>query len=194
MKRLLILFMIAYPLTAYAQPCKPPAACQPGDKVSVTIPPVDRTKFNLPRVTLAPVKGTAEKLDLPLLSSTDSQTVVWFFIPKEAPDGTYWIQIMQKPKSDQPCSSQTNGCVIDDLAPSEVVIQSPSISAVSPPAAFEEDKDGNQGVNEVTIVGSGFREGMSDFRFDGLRTPDHCAVNAQMGQKKNCLELTVKND
>ena len=203
MKQLVILILIGWPLTTYAGVCQPSSTCQPGDIVNVTSASLDKTKVTLSPVTLVPVKGGGGNVITSLREVTDPKTLS-FTIPNianEVPDGTYMIQIKSekkksentpatavKPREKQPeAALQPAAAAIEDLRPSQIVVQRPVISAVSPPAAFM----GDHGVNNLTILGSGFRKDSSTFHFTKRATPEACGEVTPMDLKKNCYDLKV---
>jgi hypothetical protein len=185
-KRFLLLALAVLPLIAHAQsisapPCPLPDPCQPGDAVTVSSTSLASTVPVSP-MTLAPTLATAPRQDT---TFSVSGTNLTFVLPRGIKDATYNLQIFKdKEKKD----------AITDLVPSQIVVQSPKITAVSPPAAFFTK---NSRRNEVTILGSGFRNGpdaagethATTFHFTHLRTPDVCAGDP----KKNCYELKVNN-
>ena len=211
MKQLVILILIAWPLPTYAGVCQPFSTCQPGDIVNVSSASLDKTKVTLSPVTLVPVKGGGGNVITSLREVTDPKTLS-FTIPdlaNEVPDGTYMIQIKQTPKPSeekkaesapaatvkpgekQPEAAQQPAAVaIDDLTPSQIVVQRPVISAVSPPAAFM----GDHGVNNLTILGTGFRKDSSTFHFTKRATPGRCGEATPIDLKKNCYDLKVDDE
>jgi hypothetical protein len=193
MNRFLIVVLISFPLviSARAVDCPLPAACQPGDTVKVTSGSFDKAN-SIFTVTLGPSKGTGVTVSTPVKVDDPDPKVLFFVIPADAPDGTYLVQIKKKPKTGQDSATPQASTSIDDLAPSQIVVQRPTITAVSPKAAFL-GKEGK--TNVVTVLGSGFRENSAfnsaKLNFTTLPTPKECPNSLP---KEKCYELTVNSD
>jgi hypothetical protein len=202
MKRFLLLAPIVFPLLVQAQSisapqCPLPAACQPGDSITVSSSTLT-SNATVSSVTLAPSRATGQNYSS---TATMGGASLTFVLPRDIPDGTYNLQIKQTAKPDQnkpvgqpATQTSTQGEIIAALSPSQIVVQRPSITAVSPKAAFLDEKGA---YNQVTILGSGFRgENDADgktrtmFQFTELRTPNLCKGDP----RRNCYELKLDND
>jgi hypothetical protein len=147
-------------------------------------------------VTLRPSKTTGEPLTAAAKWDGASLLVE---IPQNAPDDRYSFQIA--------ADSATNPN-LTDLNPSQVVVQRPTITAVSPAAAFTD----TAGAIQVIVLGSGFWRGTNtsetpptddqkkqangfvEFRYKTVGTPPRCAVDAASAQKRGCYDLNVDSD
>lgn len=168
-----------------AATCRNAAACLPGESVRVAAagPALAKTVA----VTLRPSNTT----DAPVSSDAkwDGKTLL-VTIPQDAPDGRYSLCVKPCP-ADKPDYSE--------FSPSQIVVQRPTITAVSPAAAFAE----KNGDNIVIILGTGFWYGKSEIkpahvgidpddkrvqlRFNAIGTPNRCVG-------KGCYELKVDSD
>jgi hypothetical protein len=193
MNRLLILVLITFTLvvSARAADCPLPAACQPGDTVKVTSGSLDKAN-SIFTVTLGPSKGTGVTVNTPVKVDDPDPKVLAFVIPLDAPDGTYSVQIKKKPRTEQASTTPPASPPIDDLAPSQIMVQRPTITAVSPKAAFL-GKEGK--TNVVAVLGGGFRENSgfhnTKLNFTKLPTPMECPTSPPQAK---CYELAVNND
>jgi hypothetical protein len=117
-----------------AATCLDASACLPGDKVKVnaTGPSLSQKQTKNVAVTLRPSKTTGEPLTAAAKWDGASLLVE---IPQNAPDDRYSFQIE--------ADSATNPN-LTDLNPSQVVVQRPTITGVSPAAAFTDTAGASQ--------------------------------------------------
>ena len=181
-----------------AATCLDASACLPGDKVKVnaTGPSLSQKQTKNVAVTLRPSKTTGEPLTAAAKWDGASLLVE---IPQNAPDDRYSFQIE--------ADSSTNPN-LTDLNPSQVVVQRPTITGVSPAAAFTD----TAGASQVIVLGSGFWRGTNisetlptddqkkqangfvELRYKEIGTPARCAVDATSAQKRGCYDLNVDSD
>jgi len=187
MKKLLILVFIAYPLTIHATNCKPSTTCQPGEVVIVPSPSLDKAKFTISNVTLTSANASGVNFDTPVEIVGTNDTELSFVIPKEVVDGTYLIQIKLR-AVDQQQQGQTPAPIT--IEHRSIVIERPSITAISPTAAYRD----NHGVNTVIVLGKGFRKDASSFYFTKLKRPELCDQITVNEPKTNCYDLKVDSE
>lgn len=187
MKKLLILVFFAYPLTIHATNCKPSTTCQPGEVVIVPSPSLDKAKFTISNVTLTSANVSGVNFDTPVEFVGTNDTELSFVIPKEVVDGTYLIQIKLRAVDQQQQGQTPAPLTIEHRS---IVIERPSITAISPTATYRD----KHGINTLTILGNDFRKDASIFYFTKLKTPAQCALNTLNGPTTNCYDLKVDSD
>jgi hypothetical protein len=164
-----------------------PARCLPGARLTVNAPPLVAPDTISYSVVLSPASGTGASFNAATIPGTG--TAFFFIIPAETTDGTYTIKAKH---TGSPAADLT------DLVPSQVIVQHPSITAVSPAEAFRGDKQ----LSKVTVIGSGFnqwQEGTPEpearqslrIRFLELPTPAACPA---AGTPSNCVSIKLTND
>jgi len=188
MKRLFLLAQIFFPLLVQAQSTGAPLCPvnQPCDSITVSSPSTTKDTKVLP-ITLLASPATGQSYSAPVVAGDGSLT---FVLPNEIPDGTYNLQLKKGPPTG---ASGQQGDSITDLSPSQIVVKRPTITAVSPKGAFLDEKSTT---NQVTVLGSGFRETKADkkahntLQFTDSRTPDPCDDK----KKTDCYSLDFKSD
>jgi hypothetical protein len=192
-----IFFLVALSLVASAsraQDCPLTLSpCFPGDRIIITSDSFDSSKTTLASITLATLNGAS--VPVPMFGPSEEGHKFWLLVPSDIADGVYSIKVKQLAKPIAPSATPSD---LVDLSPAQIVLKGPSITAVSPTAAFV----GNQHFNRVTIVGNGFNrwnDGNPDanaqsnihFQFLDRPTPAACPTT---GTLTNCLKTVLVDD
>ncbi|HEY1161352.1 MAG TPA: hypothetical protein VGE83_12010 [Terracidiphilus sp.] len=208
MKRTIVLALALLPAAMTIQSQQPkPFDCSasssflPGGTFSLT---ADSATTGLPasfQLTLAPTVATEKKLQVSWFAKDEKD--LSFPIPPNATDGIYDIQQFKKtiPATPKTASTSATETVTSDIAtfsPTQIVVQTTAITAVSPAAAFADDSRSNQ----LVLIGQGFcpsdKTTPNDhvqFRFTGLPTPVLCGTILHgAAVNEGCYKLNVDND
>jgi len=215
MKRFMILLFLGFSAVAAAQlqgpACESGQTCRPGDVInvgadaaSISLGASYSVKLNASKGTVVDASAVAISAKVskatdcarPAASVKDTPVGFCVVLPGKIADDTYTIQI--KPTSAKPGDSAI------DISPPQVVVQQPSIAAVSPAGAFAEA----DGTNSLDILGSGFLRGQDravrpedrkeqdkhvTLRFTEIGTPALCP-DAGTLPAAGCYSLTVDSD
>jgi hypothetical protein len=195
LKKLLFIALSLVVSTLHAQDCPLNSSpCLPGDRVIVTSGSFDKSTASLSTITLTPLNGVG--VTVSSYGTLDDAHEFWFLVPTDIADGAYTLKVKQIVKPTTPGAAVTPSDLAD-LSPGQISLKSPSITAVSPAAAFI----GDQNFNRVTVIGVGFNR-WSDaapddkakasihFQFSEKPTPVACTV----GNDRNCLKTELVSD
>jgi hypothetical protein len=131
---------------------------------------------------LSPTDGAVPISAYPVLEILDQQPIS-FVIPADASDGSYQIQVRANEAVAKTAASDqaAKSIPVDEILLEQLVVQRPTITAVSPNSAFL-----TNGVHNFTLLGRGFCKDLTSIRFPGGTTPDRCAPNSQPADRKQC--------
>jgi hypothetical protein len=195
LKKLLFIALSVAASTLHAQDCPTNLSpCLPGDRVIISSDSFDSSKASLSSITLAPSNGTS--VTAAAYGTLDDAHKFWLSVPTDIADGAYSLKVKQIIKANPPGGNATLGD-LNDLSPAQIVLKSPSITAISPSAAFF----GDQHFNRVTVIGIGFNrwsdavpddkaQASIHFQFSDKPTPVACTT----GNSTDCLKTELVND
>jgi hypothetical protein len=195
--------------------CEPGKACRGGDVINLTVEGVipQVPALTTYQAALTSTKGVTTSLTLVgkanpatvaadcIAKVGDTATVLCIVLPDKLADDTYTIKVNKAGGKPEDALS---------VSPSQVVVQQPVVTAVSPAGSFSEPNKANSAekVNTVVVLGKGFQGSLgrdnkpddktivdryASLRFTDLGTPARCPGGGS-AQPGGCYELSVDSD